>query len=221
MMPRPVYAALVVTLVACPAAAQSDPTNYDECILETMKGVSSDIAARAIIDSCRRLFPDAQEGTPEAAVAPAAASQSAPAQGTAAPAAASQAPPAQGSAVPAATAGAVATQVAEPAPDATPSAATASANVRELTKEELGKLESRGYFFGTSYRVKVHNGNDDLTLTELTIAVWDKDYIDGLETYRSPIDVPPLDEGSAKYTVVYQGEEETWAWKVVGAKGAE
>lgn len=199
MMPRPVYAVLVVTLVALPAAAESDPENYDECILETMKGVSSDVAARAIIESCRRMFPEGRESTPEAAVAPAAASQPAPAQQSVMPVAIATVPPS-----------------VEPTPQS-----TGSGIVRELTREELGKLESRGYFFGTSYRVKVQNGNDNLRLTELTIAVWDKNYIDGLETYRSAIDIPPLGVGNAKYTVVYDGEEATWAWKVVGAKGAE
>lgn len=33
------------------------PSDYDECILESMKGVKSDLAARAIIRSCREKFP--------------------------------------------------------------------------------------------------------------------------------------------------------------------
>lgn len=33
------------------------PTTYDECITDSMKGVTSDIAARAIIRSCRERFP--------------------------------------------------------------------------------------------------------------------------------------------------------------------
>lgn len=33
------------------------PSNYDECITESMKGVTSDIAARALILSCRERFP--------------------------------------------------------------------------------------------------------------------------------------------------------------------
>lgn len=198
MMPRPVHAALVIALVSLPGAARPDPTNYDECILDAMKGVSSDVAARAIIDSCRRLFPADREEAPG-----------------------KDAAPAQDSVEAAAVAGAAAAHSAESAPEAAAQGATASESVRELTKGELQKLESKGYFFGASYRVKVHNGNDNLRLTELTIAVWDKDNIDSLETYRTAVDIPPLDEGSARYTVVYRGEEATWAWKVVGAKGAE
>ena len=90
-----------------------------------------------------------------------------------------------------------------------------------LTEEELDKLEYRGNFLGTTYFVKVFNGNENLTLTEVTIAVWDKDYIDGLETYRDDVEIEPKEEGTAKYTVVYDGQEETWAWKLFSAKGID
>ncbi|RZB30376.1 MAG: hypothetical protein SRB1_02656 [Desulfobacteraceae bacterium Eth-SRB1] len=33
------------------------PNDYDECILESMKGVTSDVAARLIRRSCRDKFP--------------------------------------------------------------------------------------------------------------------------------------------------------------------
>jgi hypothetical protein len=33
------------------------PDNYEECVLEAMKGVTSDMAARAIIGACRTKFP--------------------------------------------------------------------------------------------------------------------------------------------------------------------
>src|SRR5690242_16083174 len=34
------------------------PSNYDECILDGMKGVTSDVAAKAIIYACRNKFPN-------------------------------------------------------------------------------------------------------------------------------------------------------------------
>jgi hypothetical protein len=34
------------------------PSNYDECIIESMKGVTSDVAARHVARSCRQKFPD-------------------------------------------------------------------------------------------------------------------------------------------------------------------
>ena len=34
------------------------PRDYDECILQSMKGVNSDMAARSIVRSCREKFPE-------------------------------------------------------------------------------------------------------------------------------------------------------------------
>ena len=34
-----------------------DPNSYDDCVLESMKGVSSDVAAAAIRKACRAKFP--------------------------------------------------------------------------------------------------------------------------------------------------------------------
>ena len=100
------------------------------------------------------------------------------------------------------------------------SAPSSTGVVRKLTEDELDKLEYRVQFLGIAYRVKVFNGNENLRLTEVTIAVWDKDYIAGLETYRSEVDIAPMEEGTAKYTVVYDGQEETWAWKLFSAQGS-
>ena len=41
------------------------PSTYDECILDSMKGVTSDIAARFVARSCREQFPKSQKKTPE------------------------------------------------------------------------------------------------------------------------------------------------------------
>ena len=40
------------------------PEDYDECILDAMKGVTSDLAAKAIILSCRERFPKTKRKTP-------------------------------------------------------------------------------------------------------------------------------------------------------------
>jgi hypothetical protein len=45
-----VYIIPTLLLVGC------GPSTYEECILENMKGVSSDIAARAIHGACRKKF---------------------------------------------------------------------------------------------------------------------------------------------------------------------
>lgn len=53
-------AILAVTTVCYPAVALAGlfgPSNYDECILENMRGVGSDIAARVVARACRSQFP--------------------------------------------------------------------------------------------------------------------------------------------------------------------
>lgn len=37
---------------------KAQPKNFDECILENMKGVTSDFVAARIILSCKNLFPE-------------------------------------------------------------------------------------------------------------------------------------------------------------------
>ena len=55
------YAIVLATLasvVAVPSQAGIlGPSTYDECITESMKGVTSDLAASVIINSCRKRFP--------------------------------------------------------------------------------------------------------------------------------------------------------------------
>ncbi len=54
-------AVFVVLVAGCPAAGISGwfgPSDYDECILENMQGVESDMAARYVHVACRRMFPE-------------------------------------------------------------------------------------------------------------------------------------------------------------------
>ena len=57
---------LVIAFASFSAQAQFGglfgPENYDQCILENMKGVTSDVAAGQIANSCRKEFP-AEEKT--------------------------------------------------------------------------------------------------------------------------------------------------------------
>jgi hypothetical protein len=169
------FAALVLLVPSIVRAGVSGPSNYDECITDTMKGVSSDVAAHAIIESCRNLFPEPQpDAAPQAAV----------------PAAASEAP----------------------VPE----------NARDLTADELGRLRSRAKVFGSHYRVTIDNDNPDLTLTEVTIAVWDEgNPVASRKEYSEAVHIAPRESALVKYTVHYRGEETGWSWGVVGARGVE
>jgi hypothetical protein len=172
-MMRKMPVLLFPLVLLCPSLSHGDatePSNYDECILDAMRGVSSDVAAQAIIDSCRNLFPE----TPQAA------------------------PPA-----------------AAPAPLDTTGA-------RDLTADELGLLRATAKVFGDAYRVTVVNNNSNLTLTEVTIAVWDDN--DGGATrqeYSEAVQIGPQSSELVKYTVRYRGDETGWRWDVVAARGVE
>lgn len=55
---------LTIVLVAWSSIAIAGlfgPRDYDECVLESMKGVTSDLAARAIMLSCRKKFPEKKQ----------------------------------------------------------------------------------------------------------------------------------------------------------------
>ncbi len=161
-------------------AALFAPSNYDECITETMRGVSSDVAARAIIESCRNLYPKEQAEVPT--------------QTTRAPA---------------------------PAPVAAPVPIDAGA-ARSLTAGELGRLSYKAKVFGSTYRVTVENENPGLTLTEVTIAVWDDgNPVASRKEYSEAVQIEPQTTDEVKYEVHYRGEETGWNWAIVAARGVE
>lgn len=193
-MLRKLPALFLPLVLLCPSISQGDtddPSNYDECIIDAMKGVSSDVAARAIIESCRNLFPAAQSETAPPAAAPA-------------PAVVPVAPP----------------PAAEPAA-AAPEAVDVS-NARRLTADELGQLNAKAKVFGDSYRVTVNNGNKDLTLTEVTIAVWDDtDPAFARLEHSEVAQIGPQASAEIRYTVRYRGDESGWRWAVVAARGVE
>ena len=195
-MLRKLPALLLPFVLLCPSISHGgpdEPSNYDECIIDAMKGVSSDVAARAIIESCRNLFPAPQSDE----VAPPAPE----------PAPAEPAP----AAVP------VAPAPAEPAP-----AAIETSDARELTADELDRLGAKAKVFGDSYRVTVTNGNPDLTLTEVTIAVWDDtDPAYARLEHSEAAQIGPQASAEIRYTVRYRGDESGWRWAVISARGVE
>ena len=200
MTPRHSNTLVLVTaaLLSGPAFADaSEYSSYDECILESLKGVSSDVAANAIIASCRSTFP---EITPQAAEAAKPAPE--PEQETV-------------RAGEAATAAAAASVAATAATTAT----TESAESRELTKEELSKLKATLFGFTTNYKITFENSNDAITITEVTIAVWDDLDPRGLKEYTETMHIPPQETAKVTYEVIYMGDDQGWRWNIVSAKG--
>jgi len=184
MMSRQTSVVLVLAILYFPSMGQADqfrPSTYDECITDSMKGVASDVAARAIISSCRNQFPKkAATAALQEEVTP---------------------------------------QHEEIAP----------ATSRSLTPEELGRLTATAFVFAGSYRITFRNGNEHLTVTEITIAVWNKSNPDGLRRYSQNVRIAPLESESAKYAVVYEGnavdsslvDESESTWSVAAAKGID
>ena len=185
---------LSVFLLPAPGRADvSDFTSYDECILESLKGVSSDVAANAIIASCRSKFPETAAVTAES-VAPAPEPESPPA-----------AEPA-GETKP------------EPAGETKPDPAV-SGESRELTSEELRNLKATLFGFTTKYTVTFENFNENIAVTEVTIAVWDDLDPRGLKKYTETMHIPPSESAKVTYRVIYMGDDQGWRWKVDSAKG--
>lgn len=191
MMCRQICAVLVLAVLFYPGLARADqfrPSTYDECITDSMKGVASDVAARAILSSCRNQFP-------KQVVTAAPQEEITPLQEETAP------------------------QQEE----------IASGTDRSLSPEELGRLTATALVFAGSYRIKFHNGNEHLTITEVTIAVSDKSNPDGVRRYSQKVRIAPLASESAKYAVAYEGNGFDWAqsdesestWSVAAAKGID
>jgi hypothetical protein len=201
MMLRKIPVLLLPLVVLSPSTSYGGPdgpSNYDECIVDALKGVSSDVAARAIIESCGNLFPD-PDGKAATPMAPAPA-----ADDTVTPAAPAAALPAAQSAAP-----------VDPAPLDTSGA-------RALTPDELGRLSTKAKIFGSTYRITVNNDNPGLTLTDVTIAVWDdSDPAVGRKEYSKAVQIGPQASAEVKYIVHYRGDESGWRWALVAASGVE
>ena len=200
MMPRPTLFLICVPvlLAAGPGRAEvSGFTSFDECILESLKGVSSDVAANAIIASCRSKFPESAP-VPVQAAEPAPEPEPAPEQ--------KAAPETQGAGEP------------EPAADTKPDPAMTGES-RALTPDELSKLKATLFGFTTKYTVTFENFNEDIAVTEVTIAVWDDFDPRGLKKYTETMYVPPSGSAKVTYEVIYMGDDQGWRWKVDSAKG--
>jgi hypothetical protein len=190
MTPRLPVPALVIVLSLPPGIVHGDVSeysSYDECILESLKGVSSDVAANAIIASCRNKFP---------AGAPVATEQAA--------------SPLEEESV------SQETTQAETEPESAPANAS-----RDLTPEELSKLKATLFGLTTKYRVTFENFNENITVTEVTIAVWDELDPRGLKKYTETMHIPPQEMAKVTYEVVYMGDDQGWRWKIDSAKGVE
>jgi hypothetical protein len=182
---------LALLSVGTSRADVSEFSSYDECILESLKGVSSDVAANAIIASCRSKFAESAPVAVEAA-GPAPEQQAAPEPQSA--------------------------EARAPAAETKPDPGMAGES-RALTADELSKLKATLFGFTTKYTITFENRNEDIAITEVTIAVWDDFDPRGLKKYTETMYVPPSDEAKVTYKVIYMGDDQGWRWKIESAKG--
>jgi hypothetical protein len=56
------FVALLIMLVSNCYAGLFSPKNYDDCILDGVKSAKTDLAVRAVYESCRSKFPEGKSG---------------------------------------------------------------------------------------------------------------------------------------------------------------
>ena len=182
MLLRQTLFVFVIALLLCPGISCADeyrPSSYDECITDSMRGVGSDVAARAIIASCRNQFPSTSPVEAQAAPAPA------PTQNP---------PPAQ------------------PVEATRQQEQTAPKPSRSLTSEELQNLGSSAFILADSYRVTIQNNNEHVTITEVTVAVWNASNPDARRSYTLPVTVLPHGTGRVTFKDVDPDPHNGSAW---------
>jgi len=180
MLLRQTLFVFVIALLLCPGISCADdyrPSSYDECITDSMRGVGSDVAARAIIASCRNQFPS-----------------TAPVEAQAAPAPRQNPPPAQ------------------PVEATRQQEQTAPGPSRSLTSEELQNLASSAFILADSYRVTIQNKNEHVTITEVTVAVWNASNPDVRRSYTLPVMVLPHGTGRVTFKDVNPDPQNDSAW---------
>ena len=186
MLLRQTLFVFVIALLLCAGISSADeyrPSTYDECITDSMRGVGSDVAARAIIASCRNQFPS---------TAPAEMRQDESVEAQPAPAARQHPPPAQ--------------------PLETTQQQTAPGPSRSLTSEELQNLRSSAFILADSYRVTIQNKNEHVTITEVTVAVWNASNPDVRRSYTLPVMVLPHGTGRVTFKDVDPDPQNGSAW---------
>ena len=57
------FASLLILLASNCYAGLFSPKNYDDCILDGVKSAKTDLAVRAVYESCRNKFPEGVSGT--------------------------------------------------------------------------------------------------------------------------------------------------------------
>ncbi len=189
-------------------AGGAAPSNYDECILESMKGVKSDLAAKSIMRSCRNIYPEGSNRKPNENFSTPKGHQR-------------ELKPAMDSYHD------WMVEAKKLNPDATDADLTAyyerkygSKNARALTDKEVSQLTGRGGFYRGNFSGRIHNGNANVTISKVTIQI--TTIIGGKEVtklYRDDVTIEPQTTEFFMFEALRGDKDADYSWAINSAIG--
>jgi len=106
-------------------------------------------------------------------------------------------------------------------PEGTGTTASSQSEARRLSPDELARLDGRaGLSYGTHYSGTLHNGNVDITVSKVQIAVTTK--VGGTSTsklYTTVVHIPPQSAGTFAFEIVVGDQGASYSWSIASAEG--
>ena len=199
---------LILPMLLPGLASGATPSDYDECILESMKGVKSDLAAKSIIRSCRNKFPEELNKKPNENLSTL--------QGRL-----KELKPAMDSYHD------WMTEARKLNPDSTDDELTAyyerkygNKNARTLTDKEMSQLIGRAGFYRGNFSGRIHNGNANITISKITIQITTT--IGGKEVaelYRDDVTIEPQTTEFFMFEALRGDKDANYSWGINSARG--
>ena len=199
---------LILPMLLPGLAGAAAASNYDECILESMKGVKSDLAARSIIRSCRNIYPEGSNRKPNVNFSTPKGDQR-------------ELRPAMDSYHD------WMIEARQLNPDATDADLTSyyerkygSKNARLLTDNEMSQLAGRAGFYRGNFSGRIHNGNANVTLSKVTIQITTT--IGGKEVtklYRDDVTIEPQTTEFFMFEALRGDKDADYSWSINSAIG--
>ena len=199
---------LILAILLPGVAGGAAPSNYDECILESMKGVKSDLAAKSIIMSCRNKFPEELNRKPNENFSNL--------QGHL-----KELKPAMDSYHD------WMIEARKLNSDSTDDELTAyyehkygNKNAQTLSDKEMSQLTGRAGFYRGNFSGRIHNGNANVTISKITIQI--ATTIGGKKVtklYRDDVAIEPQTTEFFMFEALRGDKDADYSWGINSAKG--
>lgn len=199
---------LILPMLLPGLAGGAVSSNYDECILESRKGVKSDMAAKSIIRSCRNIYPEGSNRKPNENFPTPKEHQR-------------ELNPAMDSYHD------WMIEARKLNPDVTDADLTAyyerkygSKNARALTDKEVSRLTGKGGFYRGNFSGRIHNGNTNVTISKVTIQITTP--IGGKEVtklYRNDVTIEPQTVEFFMFEALQGDKDADYSWSINSAIG--